>query len=244
MIHAMRRRIGRYRDRAATETAVRLGLFRRLTPISHSFGIPRGDPVDRHYIEGFLAAHRRDIAGRVLEAGGYVCYAKKFGTGVTELDILYPKPGFADGTLIGNLATGEGIASEAYDCLLLTQVYPYIYDVQAAVTNSRRALKPGGVLIATMAGISQISPADQREWGAYWRFTDDSAARLFGDAFGPANVEVATFGNVLAACALLQGVARQDLSRAELDHHDPNYQVCVTIRAVKREPGEGAARPA
>jgi hypothetical protein len=32
-------------------------------------------------------------------------------------------------------------------------------------------LKPGGVLLATVSGISQISRYDMYRWGDYWRFT-------------------------------------------------------------------------
>jgi len=233
--------VERYTSRAATEVAVRLGLFRRLRPISHTFGIPRGKPVDRHYIERFVAAHRADIRGRVLEGGGYVCYARQFGDHrVTQLDILYPKPGFADGTLVGDLATGENIATEAYDCLLLTQVFPCIYDIRGAAETCLRALRPGGVLLATLGGIGQLPAVDKREWGSYWRFTDDSARRLFGGVFGEDNIEVETFGNVLAACALLQCLSSTDLAAHELDHHDPEYQVTVAVRAVKPGPSTQA----
>ncbi len=71
-------------------------------------------------------------------------------------------------------------------------------------------------------------------WGDYWRFTDASARRLFGDFFGEQNVTVETFGNVLAACALLHGLAAHELSRAELDYHDPDYQVLIAVRAIKQ----------
>lgn len=234
--------VERYTSRAATELTVRLGLFRRLTPVSHSFGIPRGKPVDRHYIESFVAAHRADIRGQVLEGGGYVCYARRFGEDdlVDQVDILYPKPGFPDGTLVGDLATGENIATEAYDCLLLTQVFPCIYDIRGAAETCLRALKPGGVLLATLGGIGQLPAVDKREWGSYWRFTDDSARELFGSVFGEENIAVETFGNVLAACALLQCLSSEDLAAHELDHHDPEYQVTVAVRAVKPGPSTQA----
>ena len=53
----------------------------------------------------------------------------------------------------------------------------------AAVAEMRRALKPGGVALVTVPGISQI---DRGEWGEswYWSLTRASALRLFGDVFG------------------------------------------------------------
>jgi hypothetical protein len=48
---------------------VDFGDLRRVRPISRAFALDRGLPVDRHYIEHFLAAHAADIRGRVLEIG-------------------------------------------------------------------------------------------------------------------------------------------------------------------------------
>jgi hypothetical protein len=70
-------------------------------------------------------------------------------------------------------------------------------------------------------------------WGDYWRFTDASAQRLFSAVFGPKNVKVVTYGNVLAACAFLHGLAVHELREAELDHNDSDYQVIIGIRAVR-----------
>ena len=50
-------------------------------PISQKFGFDRGTPVDRYYIEVFLAAYSRDIRGRALEVGD-ASYCRKFGTGI------------------------------------------------------------------------------------------------------------------------------------------------------------------
>ena len=57
---------------------------------------------------------------------------------------------------------------------------------------------------------------------------------LFGDVFGENNVDVATHGNVLTACAFLHGLATHELKKEELDHVDPDYQVLITIRAQKK----------
>jgi SAM-dependent methyltransferase len=238
MLQTIRRRLRPRRrlNEASVALAVRFGLLRRVTPISRSFGMDRGGPIDRYYIDAFLERHRADIRGRVLEAGGFTNYTRRFGADrVMCGDILYPKPGFSDGTLVGDLATGEGIPSDAFDCLIMTQVFLCIYDLAAAVATCRRALKPGGVLLATVPGISQICSYDQQNWGDYWRFTDASAARLFGDAFGATNITVETRGNVLVACAFLHGLSAQDLTAAELDHHDPEYQLSIAVRAVRAQ---------
>jgi hypothetical protein len=75
---------------------------------------------------------------------------------------------------------------------------------------------------------------DMDRWGDYWRFTDASARKLFGNIFGPEKVTVETHGNVLIASAFLYGLATSELRAHELDFNDPDYQVIITVRAVKK----------
>lgn len=203
-------------------------------PISRAFGFDRGQPIDRYYIESFLARNREDICGKTLEIGGPE-YTRKYGDGqVTQSDVLHAEAGNPQASLVGNLATGEGIPDQFYDCMILTQTFPFIYDINGAVTQSYSKLRDGGVLLATFPGISQISRYDMDRWGDFWRFTDASARRLFGDLFGVENVIVETRGNVLVACAFLHGLASHELTKSELDYTDHDYQVLVTVRAVKQ----------
>jgi hypothetical protein len=218
---------------------VRLGSLRRLQPISRVFGLDRGQPIGRYYIEHFLQRHSDDICGRVLEIGDPY-YTRKFGADrVVRSDVLHSVPGNPKATLVGDLITGRGIPADAFDCMIMTETLLCIYDVQAAVTTSHGVLRPGGVLLATFPGISQVSRYDMDRWGDYWRLTDLSAHQVFGDVFGQENVSVQTHGNVLVACAFLQGLAAEELKRQELDYHDPDYQVLITVRAVKPLPAEG-----
>ena len=100
----------------------------------------------------------------------------------------------------------------------------FIFDVHKAIHTIHRVLKPGGVLLMTLAGVShQISREDMERWGDYWRFTSLSARRLCESVFPSANVIVETHGNVLAAIAFLHGLAREELSQKELDTKDPDY---------------------
>ena len=210
-----------------------LARYPGLSPMSRAFGLDRGQPIDRYYIERFLAENAADVTGRVLEIGDAE-YTRRFGLRrVTRSDVLHAAPGNSAATLVGDLETGRGVPAAAYSCIILTQTLPFIYDVRAAVRSCHAALAPGGVVLATLSGISQISRYDADQWGDYWRFTPQSAGRLFGDVFAPKNVEVRTHGNVFAACAFLQGLASHELTPAELDAVDPDYPVLLTVRAVK-----------
>ena len=111
----------------------------------------------------------------------------------------------------------------------------HIYDTHAAVQSLQGMLTPGGVVLATLPGISQISRYDMERWGDYWRFTTRSTRRLFEEAFDPGAIEVEAHGNVLTATALLQGLAAEELAAEELDHCDPDYQLIITVRARKSE---------
>ena len=209
------------------------GSLRRLKPISPDWGSERGQPVDRYYIERFLALQAGDIHGRVLEIGD-AAYTRKFGREqVTRSDVLHVAEERPDVTIIGDLTDGGQIPGEAFDCFILTQTLQLIYDVPAAIQTVARVLKPGGVALATIPGISKISRYDMDRWGHFWSFTTRSVLRLFEAAFPTANLDVRAYGNVLAATAFLHGLAAEELARAELDYADSDYQVLITVRAEK-----------
>lgn len=213
---------------------VRWGNLRRTSPISTLFGTDRGQPIDRYYIESFLQRHSTDIRGSVLEIGDPTYTLKYGGDRVTHSHVLHVTADNPQATIVGNLETGQGVSDNTYDCMILTQTLLFIYDVHAAIDNCYQALKPGGVLLATFPGISQVVRYDLDRWGDYWRFTDASTHRLFGNAFGPENIVVETHGNVLIACAFLHGLAISELKADELDFNDPDYQVIITVRAVRK----------
>ena len=215
-------------------SALNLGDLRRVTPIDSSFGLNRGQPVDRHYIEDFLERHRRDIRGHVLEVAEDAYTLRFGGSQVTKSDILHVDGSNERATVVADLADGDSLPSDAFDCFICTQTLTYIYDVPRALATIHRILRPGGILLATVPGISQMSPYDRDRWGEYWRFTEQSLGRLLGESFGTENVRVEAYGNVLASMAFLQGLCVEDLRRDELDHRDQRYQMLVAGRAVKR----------
>ena len=233
-------------EESARAPRVDFGGLRRLTPISRRWGKDRGgQPIDRYYVERFLAQHRSDIRGRVLEVGDDT-YTIRFGAGAVERrDVLNATPGNPLATFVADLARGgDGLPTETFDCVILTQVLHVIGDPRTAVETLGRILRPGGVVLATFPGISQISRWDMDRWGDYWRFTTLSARRLFASVFPPEQVNVASHGNVLAAVGFLHGLAAEDLLPAELEELDPDYQVLITVRAERSaaEPWSGTVR--
>jgi SAM-dependent methyltransferase len=201
------------------------------TPLSTEWGFDRGTPIDRYYIERFLARHAGDIRGRVLEVKNSD-YTRRFGQGVTEAAVLDVSADNPLATLVADLSRPEMFPEGRFDCFVLTQTMQFIYQVQAVVESAHRLLAPGGVLLVTVPSISRIAP----RYGPtteFWRFSAASCTRLFGDVFGEGNVEVRTHGNVLAATAFLYGAALEEIPPEKLDVDDPFFPLVVSVRATR-----------
>jgi SAM-dependent methyltransferase len=200
-------------------------------PWCRDFGFTRGTPVDRYYIERFLGEHAADVQGRVLEVADDG-YSRRFGGArVLQQDVLHvrPEPG---ATIAGDLANGPVLPRESFDCLIVTQTLHLIFDMKAALAELHAALRPGGVLLLTVPG---ITPVDQGEWrdGWYWSLTEHAARRLLSGPFDPKKCAVRSFGNHYAASAFLRGAALEETSRRKLDAADPAFPVIVAARAVR-----------
>jgi SAM-dependent methyltransferase len=214
---------------------VRFGDLDRRTPLSPIFAIDRGIGIERYYIAHFLNRHRGDVRGHCLEMGD-ASYIRRFGDDrVTQIDVMHVTEGNPEATIVADLTVADHVPSDTFDCIIFTQSLQMIYDMQAALRHLHRILKPGGVLLLTSHGISKIGRRLGRDdWGEYWRITTQSAARLFADTFPGADVQVGSYGNVLTGCAFLHGIASEELAPDDLDYHDPDFEVIVTVRARKR----------
>jgi SAM-dependent methyltransferase len=211
---------------------VRWGELRRMQPLNAGWGFERGQPIDRYYIEDFLARQSQDIRGKALEIGDDV-YLRQFGGDrLTSSDILHIESDHPKATIIADLADADGMSTDTFDSFLLIQTLQLIYEVRLALSTTYRVLKPGGVVLATFPG---ITPLKDREWNDCWcwNFTAVSALRLFGEVFPAENIRVETYGNILSATAFLHGLASQELSQQELEYRDPAYAVIIAVRAEK-----------
>ncbi|MBW1784329.1 MAG: class I SAM-dependent methyltransferase, partial [Deltaproteobacteria bacterium] len=207
------------------------GDLSKTRPVSSLFGCDRGMPIDRYYIEKFLEKNRHWIRGRVLEIGDNI-YTRKYGSQVSRSDVLgythTPKT-----TIVGDLSTGENIPMMAFDCIIMTPTIQFIYDVKSAIKNAFGALNPGGRLLITTSGLSQISRYDMERWGDYWRFTDRCLKMLLGEVFENSNIDVDKYGNVAVAKAFLDGYALHETDPGIFDVCDPDYQIIVSAVASK-----------
>ena len=209
---------------------VQFGDFERVVPISRDCSADRGTPVDRYYVDHFLASHQSDIRGRVLEIGGDTYTKRLGGDRVTHAQALNIERGTS--AIVEALMQLLVDDSCRFDCVLLPQTLHFIYNISAAIRSTHTVLAPGGVVLATFPGISQLSPnrdADSQCWG----FTSRSARLKFEETFSPDSVSVVVRGNVLASIAVMQGLAVGELTANELDHVDPAYEVIVGVRASR-----------
>ncbi len=206
----------------------------RTTPISPIFGLDRGQPIDRYYIAQFLGQHRAAMRGRCLEMGD-ASYLRQFGgAAVTRIDVLHVVEGNPEATMVADLTDADHLPSDLFDCIVFTQSLQMIYELKVALRTLHRMLKPGGTLLLTSHGISKIGRRLGRDgWGEYWHITAQSAEALFAETFPGARVEVSTYGNVLAATCALHGICVEEVATRDLDVRDEDYELLVTVRAVK-----------
>lgn len=206
------------------------GDLQRTRPISAAWGRDRGTPIDRYYIERFLDAHRADIRGRVLEVRD-ADYTTRFGgSAVTDSDVVDIDAANSRANVIADLRQATNVASQTYDCIIITQTLHLVADIAAAIGECARLLRPGGVVLATAPSIIRVDDEAGVD-GDYWRLTEASARRLFAGAFPVDHVKVTTYGNVAAATAFLHGLSLEELPKTELDHNDPIFPVVVAVRA-------------
>lgn len=224
------RRIMRWGRGRRIARPVRWGSLRRTRPVSIEYGLDRGTPVDRVFIDRFFAAHASDIRGAVLEVGGPV-FSGRHGRGVESTDIVDIDPTNERATIVADLAAAAALPRAAFDCAVVPQTLQYVSDPRAAVANLHDALRPGGVLLITVPVIAKIDAhaADVDRW----RITPVGLRELLAAWCPTAEVSVESAGNVLVATAFLQGIAAEEMRPADFDVLDPMYPMIAMARVVR-----------
>jgi glycosyltransferase involved in cell wall biosynthesis/SAM-dependent methyltransferase len=212
----------------ACEARARLGLG--VQPLSQKWGWDRGLPIHRRYLHEFLQDFSSDIRGSCLEFQDS-SYTNRFGgAAVTKVDILHVDDSNPTATIIADLTKPNDIPSNSFDCIICTHVLHLVFELNEMVSELRRILKPGGVLLV---GVPQVSMCDP---GLHelWRFTPEGLHQLLARAFGSQNVIIRAYGNSLTAAGDIRGLVSHEFSRSELDYHDQRFAVEVCARAVKK----------
>ena len=211
--------------------ALRFGDFRRLLPVDANFGWGRGSPIDRYYIDAFLSRNADQVRGCVLEFGDDR-YSRRFGGNrVVQANVMSLEATNANATIVGDLQNVDALPEAKYDCIILTQVLQLIFDPRAAIETLYRALRPGGVLLATMPG---LAPMMIQNIPLHWAVTAPTLSSLLETHFGKNSVSVESHGNVFVAAAFLYGIAVEELYASELNANDARYPVIVAARAIRQ----------
>jgi SAM-dependent methyltransferase len=218
------------RARVERLTRARWGNLRRLEPFSAYYGFERGTPIDRFYIERFLAERAADIRGRVLEVG-HARYARAFSS-PREVDIVDIDPTNTDATIVADLSERDSLPADRFDCFILTQTLQLVGDLEVALQNAWRSLAAGGVLLITLPGITRGDP--EHTSIDRWRVTPAGLDTLLARTCTPARREVIGYGNLISAVAFLMGLAAEELEDSELAATDPYFTVSVCARVEKR----------
>jgi len=210
----------------------RWGNLRRLRPFSDTFGFDRGTPVDRYYLHRFLEAHRDLIRGDVLEIQT-TGFAARYGRDLHRVDSVDIAPEFRP-TFVCDLAhSGDVLPSSSYDCFLLPNTLQHLREPEAALSHALRVLKPGGVILASSAGLLPLT-GDVPD---YQRLSEAGWSQLAGRVWKGCDVRVESYGNCLVAVAAMLGLTLEELTREELDARDPRYPVLIVVRCRKPAPG-------
>ncbi len=236
VVSALKHEVGQAKAQlvSAGKELIDWGDLRRVSPISPVWGLDRGKPLDREYIEGFLARNRTDIRGRVLEIkdAGYTRYFG--GANVAQVEILDVDESNPVATIIADLSEPSSLPDSAFNCFIFTQTLHIIYDVPAVLRSIYRLLKPGGVLLCTVPCVSRVSYEDGGlDEGDFWRFTPSSLRALFAEVFPADAFEVTGYGNVMTCAAFLHGLSPHEVPREVMETPDPAFPLLCSIRAVK-----------
>jgi SAM-dependent methyltransferase len=198
-------------------------------PLSYLWGFDRGLPVHRHYLDQFLQEFACDIRGHCLEFQNPGYTLRFGGSAVEKLDILHIDDTNPLATIVADLTRPNEIPSNQFDCIVCTHVLHVIPEVDTAVAEMHRILKPGGVLLVTVPHVSMCDPG----FHELWRFTPEGLCLVLAKAFGPGDVTVRAYGNSLTAAGEIRGLIAHEFSQATLDYHDPRFAVEVCARAFK-----------
>jgi SAM-dependent methyltransferase len=230
----------RLRRRRGPDGNSALGPLRATVPVARLFGWGRGKAIDRVFIEGFLSTQSSRVRGRVLEIGDNAYTLTYGGDRVTQSDILHYDDSNPDATFVGDLSQCDHIPDELFDCIILTQTLHLIYDIRAALANVHRLLRPGGALVATFPGISQMSDTN---WNSTWcwGWSRGQARSLLEAAFPGGEVTVEALGNRLAAVAMLHGMVAEEVPSELLFGSDGACDFLIGAAAVRAASPAGDA---
>jgi SAM-dependent methyltransferase len=199
-------------------------------PLSDDYGFDRGTPVNRRYIESFLAEHQADVHGSMLEIGDSR-YSEAFGQGrVAVFTVVDIETSNRKATLIADLIATESLNRDSYDCILLVETLHLLGEPGTCLENCWRALRPHGTLLITVPALKRLSPSHPET--DYWRFTPAGLEALMTRRW-PGQFSVSAYGNLRACIAFLLGHVVEECDGNDMDVPDARFPLTVAAHARK-----------
>lgn len=132
--------------------------------------LSRETSIFRHYQNLFLDKYGRDVTGEVIEIGGERAYKhERFFPRATKFrttNVAREADEYLD-------ATAMSLPDRSVDAFVCISVLEHVFDINAAVREITRTLKPGGKLLLVVPfGFPHHDEVD------YWRLSADAYPRL------------------------------------------------------------------
>ncbi|TRU96281.1 MAG: methyltransferase domain-containing protein [Microcystis wesenbergii Mw_QC_S_20081001_S30D] len=202
------------------------GDLKKSVPICHVFGLTRGKPVDRYYLNKFIQEIKPQIVGKILEIGGTSKDKDFYGINLgSSYQIMNIEPGLGI-DIVGDAHDGSIIKPESFDSIITFNVLEHCYAPWQVVENIYTWLKPGGKCFVMVPSAQRLHaiPRD------YWRPLPDAFAWMFRK-FSQQKLYV--YGNPISVIASYHGIATEELTTEELDAFHPDFPVATCIVAQK-----------
>jgi SAM-dependent methyltransferase len=196
---------------------------KNVLPFGQVFGVGRGTPVGRYYVERFLGRNAHLVRGRCIEFGERRYMS--FFPSATAYEVISVIPG-PDVDYLCDVHFPDAVPLEAFDSIICTQVFEHLAYPERASQSLFRMLKPGGLLLLTAPFLNPVHycPTDFR------RFTPECLAMILGDV-GFTIEETDFGGNCLVSTGSFLGMVAEDFDVEELDRKDQRFPYNVLIRA-------------
>lgn len=202
------------------------GDLKKSVPICQAFGLTRGTPVDRYYLQKYLTEIKPQIVGEILEVGGIPkdrdFYQVNSDSRYRNLN-LEAGPGI---DIAGDVHDVSVIEPESLDSVIIFNVLEHCYAPWIAIDNIYKWLKKGGKCFAMVPSAIRVhaTPVD------YWRPLPDAFSWMFRNYSGQ---KLYVYGNPISVIASYHGIAVEELTTEDLDAFHPDYPVATCIVAEK-----------
>lgn len=175
------------------------------------------EAYDRIFIEDFIKNNSQYIKGDVLEFCGFnFDYATNYSKEVTSFKktcAIKHKDIFKADYYI-DVNDKNTLPNEKYDCIIATNVFMYMPDLNSAFENIKSLLKDNGIMILTFPGISTYCPNS----GHCFMFTREGVQNILNKHFQIINIK--PYSSLKSTVYTLFSLKRPKNKNTDIDFSD------------------------